>query len=76
MGDMYLGFDPVRERSPCDRPATTPWFKVDDARAWHARLTANGATDDMPPDDRCSPGEILAVVRDPDGNRIGLLSPA
>jgi predicted enzyme related to lactoylglutathione lyase len=72
----YIGFDAVDALPATPRPATTLWFRVDDAQAAHERLLALGGTSEMEPDATCSPGEVLAVVRDPDGNRVGLLADA
>ncbi len=72
--NTYLGFERVEAREDAPRPAVSVWFRVADAAAACERLIALGATAEMAPDATCSPGETLAVVRDPDGNRIGLLS--
>ncbi len=66
----YLGFD--------DDPysAISIWFKVDDVQAAIERLVELGATELTPPDAAESPGEIIARVRDPAGNVVGLLADA
>lgn len=66
----YLGFD--------DDPysAISIWFKVDDVDAAIEKLVALGATPLTPPSSDESPGEVIARVRDPAGNVVGLLADA
>ena len=76
LSGTYLGFERVARRDDAPRPAASIWLRVEDAAAVCAAFCAAGADVEMAPDGTCSPGETLAVVRDPDGNRIGLLSDA
>jgi predicted enzyme related to lactoylglutathione lyase len=66
----YLGFD----TDPYS--AISIWFKVDDVEAAIEKLVAAGATRLTPPDENESPGEIIARVRDPAGNVVGLVADA
>ena len=49
---------------------------MDDVPAAIARLVELGATELTPPDAAESPGKIVARVRDPAGNVVGLLADA
>jgi predicted enzyme related to lactoylglutathione lyase len=72
---IYLGFERV---SPQEQRANGPvqlWFRVNDVQALYIRLLALGATVRYEPTSRKSPGELLAMLYDPDGNMIGLISP-
>ncbi|MGE0431823.1 MAG: VOC family protein [Planctomycetota bacterium] len=72
--NTYFGFDLAPDDETAGgRGAVSVWFTVDDAAATYARLIGLGALDMMEPDAECSPGEILAQVRDPDGNVVGLI---
>lgn len=66
----YVGFD--------DDPygAVSIWLKVDDIDAAIERLVELGATPLTPPSFDESPGEVVARVRDPEGNVVGLLADA
>ena len=66
----YLGFDlaPGAEPGP---GRTGVWFGVADARATFDRLLELGGTPEEAPFK--GGGEILATVRDPEGNLIGLI---
>jgi predicted enzyme related to lactoylglutathione lyase len=75
LGNTYLGFDRV---SPQEQRASGPvqlWFRVNDVQPLFIRLLALGATVRYEPTSRKSPGELLAMLYDPDGNMIGLVSP-
>lgn len=71
----YLGFDKVEEHVPASA-RTTLWFNVPDCRKAFDRLMDCGAKSVREPDSNCSPGEVLAVVHDPEGNAIGLIAQA
>ena len=66
----YLGFDRVPEAGP-GPGRTTVWFGVADARAAYRRLLDLGATAEEQPFE--GGGEVLAMVRDPEGNLVGLI---
>lgn len=68
---IYLGFD----RKPEDRRVVV-WYRVHDIEAAVARLEGLGARVESRPDDTCSPGEVLALLLDPEGNRFGLITDA
>lgn len=69
----YLGFDRVDKLTE-GSARTTGWFNVENCQAVFSRLIKHGATSVRKPDAECSPGELLAEVQDPEGNRIGLIS--
>ncbi len=73
--NTYLGFDRVASPRSGDSSPATVWFKVDSVEGSFRCLLDLGATAVHPPDRDESPGEIIAVVRDPEGNRLGLISP-
>jgi predicted enzyme related to lactoylglutathione lyase len=50
------------------------WFRVADIQATFERLVHLGATVKYAPTEEESPGEILAMVYDPESNLIGLIS--
>jgi predicted enzyme related to lactoylglutathione lyase len=50
------------------------WFRVADIEATFQSLLKLGAQVIYAPDPVSSPGEILAMVSDPDGNQIGLIN--
>ena len=66
----YLGFDRVPETEP-GPGRTAVWFGVADARATFEKLLELGGTPEEAPFQGGS--EILASVRDPEGNLIGLI---
>jgi len=72
----HLGFDRVEDAARPAAGAVSIWFKVADIEAVFARLVRLGATVNYAPTKEESPGEVLAMVYDPDGNSIGLISPA
>jgi predicted enzyme related to lactoylglutathione lyase len=71
IGDVYLGFDPAPQ------PATPPGamslgFHVDDTQATFDHLVHLGATIKSAPQSQGT--ELIAIVSDPDGNTICLIS--
>ena len=72
--NTYLGFDQVDD-APAGNSRGVVWFDVADTHAAYARLLELGAGEVMAPNARCSPGETLATVSDPDGNLVGLIGP-
>ena len=76
LSNTYLGFDRAKETAPSSSGSISIWFKVTDIEATFARLVRLGATANYAPTKEESPGEILAMVYDPDGNSIGLISVA
>ena len=77
LANTYLGFDRVEETSGSDSSgAMSIWFKVADIVLTFERLVRLGATVKYAPTREESPGEFLAMVYDPEGNAIGLISPA
>lgn len=74
--NTYLGFDRVPEKKKARSGAVSLWFKVKDLPVIFDRLVSLGATVISPPSDQESPGEILALLADPDGNTIGLICQA
>lgn len=68
---VYLGFD----RKPAGGGVVV-WYRVHDIEAAVDRLVGLGAKVESRPDDTCSPGEVLAVLLDPEGHRFGLISDA
>lgn len=71
--NTYLGFDRSSEASGEALPRIQMWFRVDNIEAAFQRLLNLGARAIYAPDSLSSPGEILALVSDPDGNRVGLI---
>lgn len=79
MGDAHLGWpSTVPYLGVDDDPYSTMsiWFKVEDLEAAIDKLVAAGATRLTPPDVDESPGEIIARLRDPSGNVVGLIADA
>lgn len=75
VANTYLGFDRAPDAADGAARACI-WFRIADVHTVFARLVELGATVDYAPTDTKSPGEILAMVYDPDGNPIGLIAPA
>ena len=76
LSNTYLGFDRMKETAPTSSGAVSIWFKVQDIEATFARLVRLGTKVKYAPTKEESPGEILAMVYDPDGNSVGLISAA
>jgi len=77
LANTYLGFDRVEEARGNESSAKVSiWFKVAEIHLTFERLVRLGATVKYAPTWEESPGEILAMVHDPEGNAIGLISPA
>jgi glyoxalase superfamily protein len=78
-GDEHVGWPSTTPYLGVDTDpysAISIWFKVDDVEATIEKLVAAGATRLTPPDRNESPGEIIARVRDPAGNVVGLVADA
>lgn len=76
LSNTYLGFDRTNETAPSSSGSVSVWFRVSDIEATFARLVRLGATVKYAPTTEESPGEILAMLYDPDGNSVGLISEA
>ena len=74
LSNTYLGFDRVQENTSSSGSVSI-WFRVFDIQATFKRLVRLGAKVKYAPTQEESPGEILAMVYDLDGNSIGLISP-
>ena len=75
LANTYLGFDRVKER-PTGRGAVQLWFRVEDVESKYQQLIALGSAGRMPPNREESPGEVVAVLTDPDANTLGLIADA
>ena len=76
LSNTYLGFERARENAMPPSGCMSIWFRVSDIEATFARLVRLGAKVKYAPTTEESPGEILAMLYDPDGNSLGLISPA
>ncbi|MCI0553115.1 MAG: hypothetical protein L0287_19380 [Anaerolineae bacterium] len=76
LSNTYLGFDRTNETALASSGSISIWFKVPDIEATFARLVGLGAKVKYAPTTEESPGEILAMLYDPDGNSVGLISAA
>jgi predicted enzyme related to lactoylglutathione lyase len=76
LANMYLGFDRVPEKKRARTGSVSLWFRVNDLPVTFDRLVNLGATVISPPSAQESPGEILALLADPEGNKIGLICQA
>jgi predicted enzyme related to lactoylglutathione lyase len=72
--NTYLGFDRVQEGAPATNSRVSIWFRVADIEATFERLVRLGAKVKYAPTSEESPGEILAMLYDPDDNCLGLIS--
>lgn len=72
LANTYLGFDRVA-KAPAAPGRATIWIRVPDVDRAYAKLVSLGARGVTPPDRECSPGEVLAWLKDPEGNAIGVL---
>lgn len=71
--NTYLGFDRGEEGSTAASAAVSVWFRVPDVEETFARLVELDARVKYAPTAEESPGEIPAMLYDPDGNIIGLI---
>ena len=69
--NIYLGIERSDDLVP---GANSVWFQCDDIDATVQRLVDLGGTLESAPAWHETAKEYLAVVRDPDGNRVGLIS--
>lgn len=76
LSNTYLGFDRVQESAQTSNGAVSIWFRVSNIEATFAHLVHLGAKVKYAPTSEESPGEILAMLYDPDGNSLGLISSA
>lgn len=76
LANTYLGFDRVSEAIPILQHPVSIWFQVADINATYEKMLSLGASPGYPPTEDESPGEILALCYDPDGNSVGLICPA
>ena len=74
LSNTYLGFDRVQESAQTSNGSVSIWFRVPDIEATFARLVYLGAKVKYAPTSEESPGETLAMLYDPDGNNLGLIS--
>lgn len=74
LSNIYLGFDRANENTAAPNGSVSIWFKVSVIQATFDQLVHLGATVKYAPTEEESPGEILAMVYDPEGNLIGLIS--
>ncbi|MBX7134297.1 MAG: hypothetical protein K1X67_16610 [Fimbriimonadaceae bacterium] len=72
-GEFYVGLEKVPIR-PYGGGAMTLWIMVGDTEETCSKLLALGADPIQAPDRESSPGEVIGIVADPEGNRIGLIS--
>jgi predicted enzyme related to lactoylglutathione lyase len=75
LANTYLGFDRVKESAPNQQHPVSLWFQVADINHIYNKMLALGASPGYPPTKEESPGEILALCYDPDGNTVGLICP-
>lgn len=75
LANTYLGFERLKRPVQSSSGLVSIWFKVIDIVGTYERLIRLGATVKYAPTKEESPGEILAMVYDPDGNSVGLISP-
>jgi hypothetical protein len=78
-GSSHLGFPGVSPYLGFDDDAYGPvsiWLRVDDIDAAIEKLLGLGATELTKPTNVESPGELIARVRDPAGNVLGLIADA
>jgi predicted enzyme related to lactoylglutathione lyase len=73
LSNTYLGFDRSKENTTASSGSVSIWFKVADIQATFERLVRLGAKVNYAPTEDESPGEILAMVYDPEGSLIGLI---
>jgi predicted enzyme related to lactoylglutathione lyase len=73
LSNTYLGFDRTQENTP-PGASVSIWFRVTDIQATFERLVRLGAKVIYAPTEEESPGEILAMVSDIEGNSVGLIS--
>lgn len=76
LSNTYLGFDRVAETATVSKGSVSIWFKVADIEASFSGLVRLGAKVKQAPTKDASPGELLALLFDPDGNMIGLICPS
>jgi len=69
VGEVWFGLD--EDRGAVSGGGTVAWFHVDDLQRTFDRAVATGAEVIYPPTKKPY-GYVLASVRDPDGNRVGL----
>lgn len=74
--NTYLGFDRVNDGGGENTARIQLWFQVEDVEAQFQRLVDQGARVKYAPETESSPGEVLAMVFDPDGNQVGLIGPS
>jgi predicted enzyme related to lactoylglutathione lyase len=74
--NLYLGFDRTKERTTTSQGTVSIWYKVPDIEEAFQRLVQLGAKVKYAPTMDESPGEILAMLYDLEGNSIGLISRA
>lgn len=72
LGGFYLGLEKVPVR-PYGGGAMTLWIMVRDAQETFEKLLELGADPIQAPDRDSSPGEVIAIVSDPEGNRLGVI---
>ncbi len=76
LANTYLGFDQASERLLQPQHPVSFRFQVCDITAMYTKMLALDAAPGCPPTREGSPGEILALCYDSDGNTVGLICPS
>lgn len=74
-GGGYLGFNRVAAPEGAPPGRVQIWFHTPYLEITFGRLVRLGAAVKMAPTTEESPGEMLALLTDPEGNVIGLIAP-
>jgi predicted enzyme related to lactoylglutathione lyase len=74
-GGGYLGFDRVAAPKGAPPGRVQVWFRAPEIEITFERLMRLGGSAVLAPSTNESPGEILAMLADPEGNIIGLVYP-
>jgi len=78
-GESHVGFPALSPYLGFDNDSyggISIWLKVDNIDAAMSKFVSLGATELTPPNDQESPGEVIARLRDPAGNVLGLIADA
>jgi predicted enzyme related to lactoylglutathione lyase len=74
--NIYLGFDRTKEKIQNGEGGLILWFTVRDVEHAFQQLISAGAEVRTNVTREERPGKALAVLIDPDGNKIGLIGPS